>query len=200
MPRHARRESSGATSALVDHGPLGGLCILRGCMPSKALIASSDAPSDARDARALGSQRPGHRASTCRFVARRKRGLVKEFADYRIDGHRDVSALRRRGAVPLAHGAGRRRRRRARSAERSSSRPAASSRPRRYAGLAETGYIDSDAALELERIPESAIVFGGGYTACELGQFFARMGAPDDDSDSQRPSADRRVTTTSATR
>ncbi|MGA7570000.1 MAG: FAD-dependent oxidoreductase, partial [Candidatus Aquilonibacter sp.] len=33
----------GASVALVDHGPLGGLCILRGCMPSKAFLASSDA-------------------------------------------------------------------------------------------------------------------------------------------------------------
>ena len=45
-------------------------------------------------------------------------------------------------------------------------------------GLAETGYIDSDAALELRALPESLIVLGGGYVACELGQFFARMGVP----------------------
>ena len=37
--------------------------------------------------------------------------------------------------------------------------------------------VDSDAVLELESIPESVVVFGGGYTACELGQFLARMGA-----------------------
>ena len=44
----------GCDVALVDSGPLGGLCILRGCMPSKALIASSDAAQDARDAGVLG--------------------------------------------------------------------------------------------------------------------------------------------------
>ena len=44
-------------------------------------------------------------------------------------------------------------------------------------GLADTGYLDSDAVLELERIPKSVVVLGGGYTACELGQFFSRMGA-----------------------
>jgi pyruvate/2-oxoglutarate dehydrogenase complex dihydrolipoamide dehydrogenase (E3) component len=43
-------------------------------------------------------------------------------------------------------------------------------------GLAEAGYLDTDTVLELERVPESAIVFGGGYTACELGQFLARTG------------------------
>ncbi len=44
-------------------------------------------------------------------------------------------------------------------------------------GLAESGYLDSDAVLELERIPKSVVVLGGGYTACELGQFLSRMGA-----------------------
>ena len=50
----------GATVALVDHGPLGGLCILRGCMPSKTLIASSDLVADIRDGAELG--RHGRRA------------------------------------------------------------------------------------------------------------------------------------------
>jgi pyruvate/2-oxoglutarate dehydrogenase complex dihydrolipoamide dehydrogenase (E3) component len=31
--------------------------------------------------------------------------------------------------------------------------------------------------LDFERIPRSVVVLGGGYTACELGQFLARMGA-----------------------
>ncbi|MCL5258404.1 MAG: FAD-dependent oxidoreductase, partial [Firmicutes bacterium] len=44
----------GADVALVDRGPLGGLCILRGCMPSKTLLASSDALQDMRDAAELG--------------------------------------------------------------------------------------------------------------------------------------------------
>ena len=32
----------GASVAIVDKGPLGGLCILKGCMPSKTLLRSSD--------------------------------------------------------------------------------------------------------------------------------------------------------------
>ena len=33
---------AGADVAIVDQGPLGGLCILRGCMPSKAILRSSE--------------------------------------------------------------------------------------------------------------------------------------------------------------
>src|SRR5689334_14260033 len=75
----------GCDAALVDHGPLGGLCILRGCMPSKAFLASSDALADAREAHELGIGI--ERVTTdMPFIAARKRSLVKDFADYRIDG------------------------------------------------------------------------------------------------------------------
>jgi pyruvate/2-oxoglutarate dehydrogenase complex dihydrolipoamide dehydrogenase (E3) component len=34
--------AAGANGAIVDHGPLSGLCILLGCVPSKALLRSAD--------------------------------------------------------------------------------------------------------------------------------------------------------------
>jgi pyruvate/2-oxoglutarate dehydrogenase complex dihydrolipoamide dehydrogenase (E3) component len=42
--------------------------------------------------------------------------------------------------------------------------------------LHETGYITSDDALTLTRLPKSLIVLGGGPIACEFAQFFARFG------------------------
>src|SRR5690242_15849086 len=75
----------GADVALVDQGPLGGLCILRGCMPSKALIASSDAAYDVREAGELGVH-AGQVSIDFPHIMRRKRRLVKGFADYRIEG------------------------------------------------------------------------------------------------------------------
>jgi pyruvate/2-oxoglutarate dehydrogenase complex dihydrolipoamide dehydrogenase (E3) component len=47
-----------------------------------------------------------------------------------------------------------------------------------FPGLKETGYIESDQALELEAPPKSLIVLGGGYVGSELGQFYARIGVP----------------------
>ncbi len=40
----------------------------------------------------------------------------------------------------------------------------------------ETGYLTSDDALALKRLPKSLLVLGGGPTACEFAQFFARFG------------------------
>ena len=163
----------GASVALIDHGPLGGLCILRGCMPSKTLLASSDAIADMREAVELGIH-AGDITVDFPYIMRRKAELIRSFADYRIEGLRQF---------PLYEG----------PARFLSSREVEAAgavleadkfiiatgsvvAPAAVPGLAETGFIDSDAALELHELPRSLTVLGGGYVACELGQFFARMG------------------------
>src|ERR1700730_68802 len=75
----------GATVALVDHGPLGGLCILRGCMPSKTLLATSDLLADIRESEVLGVQTDAPKIDYAHVMAR-KREVIKGFADYRIEG------------------------------------------------------------------------------------------------------------------
>lgn len=165
----------GCDVAMVDVGPLGGLCILRGCMPSKALIASSDAIYDAREAEQLGIGVTGLRADIPAIFAR-KRMLVKEFADYRVEGIERfplyMGPARFLSPTELAVGDGG-------VVEANHFVIATGSvvPPAALAGLVETGYVDTDGVLELERIPESVVVLGGGYTACELGQFLSRMGA-----------------------
>ena len=42
--------------------------------------------------------------------------------------------------------------------------------------LDDVGFITSDDALALKRLPKSLIVLGGGAIACEFAQFFARFG------------------------
>jgi mercuric reductase len=44
-------------------------------------------------------------------------------------------------------------------------------------GLAETGYLTSTSALELDELPGSLIVVGGNYVGLEMGQSFARLGS-----------------------
>jgi pyruvate/2-oxoglutarate dehydrogenase complex dihydrolipoamide dehydrogenase (E3) component len=165
----------GCDVALVDKGPLGGLCILRGCMPSKAFLATSDALADVRDARALGIE-SGALTIDMPFVAARKRGLVKSFADYRIEGIEKfplyLGPARFLSATELLVGEST-----VLEAPKFIIATGSIVSPSALPGLRETGFVDSDAVLEFEAIPESVVVLGGGYTACELGQFLARMGA-----------------------
>lgn len=166
---------TGCDAALVDHGPLGGLCILRGCMPSKALLASSDALHRIRASAELGVH-VGDVGADMPFIAARKRRLVREFADYRIEGIETFPLYRGHARFlsphELAVGDDTVLR-----AEHFVIATGSTVAPPRVNGLADAAALDSDAILELEAVPQSAIVLGGGYTACELGQFLARLGA-----------------------
>ncbi len=165
----------GATVALVDRGPLGGLCILKGCMPSKTLLASSDAVHDMRAAAELGVHAAGITIDVAQIIAR-KRELIKGFADYRIEGIETfpiymgdatfLSPLELQvGTDTILEGK--------KFVVSTGSIVAAPALP----GLLEAGYFDSDQALDRQTIPKRLVVLGGGYVACELGQYFARMGA-----------------------
>src|SRR5690554_6216896 len=73
----------GLSVAVVDGAAeLGGLCILRGCMPSKTLIESANRLRAMRRASEFGL-----RARQLEFrteeIAERKRKLIAEFAEYR---------------------------------------------------------------------------------------------------------------------
>lgn len=163
----------GASVAIVDRGPLGGLCILRGCMPSKTLLATSDAAYEIDHAGELGVV-ANRAAIDFPFVMARKKEIIDGFTDYRraaIDTFpvfmgeaRFESPTELRVGETVLH---------ARSFVIGTGSVVA---PPVIPGLAEAGFIDSDAALELDRPPKSMIVLGGGYVSTELGQFFARIG------------------------
>ena len=80
----------GLSTAVIDGSDtLGGLCILRGCMPSKALIESSNRSRDIREASEFGLH-PDEPGVDLPAIIKRKRRLVDDFASYRqeqlVDG------------------------------------------------------------------------------------------------------------------
>jgi pyruvate/2-oxoglutarate dehydrogenase complex dihydrolipoamide dehydrogenase (E3) component len=164
--------------AIVDGADkLGGLCILRGCMPSKTLIYSAEVLHLAQNAAKFGLQIDGARADM-KAVHERKLRIIGEFAEHREKGltdgrfaiHRAMARFRDAHTVELSSGD-------VLTADRimigTGSRVAWPSIP----GLAGSGVWTSDDVLELDFLPESVIVLGGGIVACELAQFLARMGS-----------------------
>ena len=164
----------GASVAIVDHGPLGGLCILRGCMPSKTLLATSDLLEEIREGAALGVT-AGEPKLDMHHVIERKRSVIEGFASYRremlatfpiFEGFaRFESATRLLVGTDVAL-----------DANRFVIATGSVVAPPAVTGLTEAGFVDSDDVLDSEKLPESAIVLGGGYVGVELGQFFARAG------------------------
>ena len=166
----------GASIALIDHGPLGGLCILRGCMPSKTLLRSSELAQEVRESKELGID-AGDPKIDFRYIMERKKRIIKGFADYREEGIRTfplyIGRARFLNESTIQVGDDARLR-----AKKFIIATGSVTAPPVIEGLAEAGYIDSDQALELEAAPKSLVVLGGGYVAAELGQFFYRIGVP----------------------
>jgi pyruvate/2-oxoglutarate dehydrogenase complex dihydrolipoamide dehydrogenase (E3) component len=159
----------------VDQGPLGGLCILRGCMPSKTLLATADLMHDIGNAGALAI-RVDRPTLDYRALAARKRELVRGWADYRIAGIETFPVFH--GAAYFESPTTLRAGDEVLYAPRFVIATGSSVAPAAIPGLVEAGFIDSDAALDLEQPPKSLVVLGGGYVGSELGQFFHRAGVP----------------------
>jgi len=167
--------NAGADVAIVDHGPLGGLCILRGCMPTKTILRSADILSLMRRAGEFGLLPVEARANLAAIMARKER-LVRDFAGYRIEQLRDPRFTLYEEVATLV--SPREVRAGDQGLEADSFIIATGSSPGHVPvpGLDEVGYITSDDALELRQQPESMLVLGGGPVAVELAQFFQRLG------------------------
>ncbi|MDQ2857135.1 MAG: FAD-dependent oxidoreductase [Candidatus Eremiobacteraeota bacterium] len=164
----------GASVAFVDRGPLGGLCILRGCMPSKTLLASSDLAYDVAEGGELGIHADAPSIDLAHIFSRKRR-IIAGFADYRIEAIKSFPLYEGAASFEGPH--------RLRVGEdvvlEAKNFVVATGSvvsPPALPGLAEAGFIDSDAVLERDRLPASVAVLGGGYVGSELGQFMARMG------------------------
>jgi len=171
--------SLGKRVAIVDGAKkLGGLCILKGCMPSKTLLYSTEVLHLAKKGKIFGLKIPTASADMKALHARKKK-IIGAFADYRAraleNGKYDVYRSHARfidpHSVALADG-------RILTAEKFLIGTGSKvSVPAAVPGLAATPFWTSDDVLDLDFVPESVIVLGGGIVACELAQFLRRIGS-----------------------
>ncbi|MCB2227296.1 MAG: NAD(P)/FAD-dependent oxidoreductase [Desulfarculaceae bacterium] len=160
---------SGAKVAMVEGSRLGGLCILAGCMPSKTLLHSA-AEVKRLQVSGLAAYPEIHQYTrgVVNYLATGRDAAVKAKAAKGlevIEGRAKVSGphelivegrVLSAKSIVIATG----------STEQVPPVP----------GLAESGFLDSDAFMRLEALPASLVVLGGGTQAVELAQFSARMG------------------------
>ncbi len=168
--------TAGHRTVVIESGEeLGGLCILRGCMPTKALLHAADVRFQAGRSQLWGLE-PGAIDFDFQAVMRRKTAMVEAFASYRRgqlqDGRfeliRGLAKFRDPYTLELDNGqtvtAGH-------FMISTGSRVANLPLP----GLSKIGCMTSNDALQLESLPKSIIVLGGGAVALEFAQFFARF-------------------------
>ncbi len=171
----------GARTVVIEGGAeVGGLCILRGCMPSKSLLESAHRWYDIKRAREFGLEvKPVEVHMEC--IQERKKHLIGEFAAYRQKQLRKGKFTFIRGyasfldAETLLIERGRKKELLTASTFIVATGSVITRIP--VLGLWETGCLTSDTALDMETIPKRLAVLGGGVIAVELGQFFARVGS-----------------------
>ncbi|MCR5860611.1 bifunctional organomercurial lyase/mercury(II) reductase MerBA [Mesorhizobium sp. J428] len=167
----------GAQVALIGSGTIGGTCVNIGCVPSKALIRAAETLHNARAATRFAGITAEAELIDWRGTVRQKDALVSELRQakyvdllpayngiaYRdgparlVDGGVAVNGTHLpAGKIIIATGA----------------RPAVPAIP----GIDTVPYLTSTTALDLEALPRSLLVIGGGYIGAELAQMFARAG------------------------
>jgi pyruvate/2-oxoglutarate dehydrogenase complex dihydrolipoamide dehydrogenase (E3) component len=167
----------GLKTAVIEGGEeVGGLCILRGCMPTKALLYAAEVMHLTRHAATWGVQ-AGPVSFDFKAVMARKDSLIQDFASYRVqqlnqgrfEFIRATATFVDPHTVELSGG---RRVTGRHFVVATGSRVAPSPLPQ----LEALECLTSDTALRLERLPRSLIVLGGGAVALEFAQFFSRFG------------------------
>ncbi len=167
----------GLRTVVIEGGrEVGGLCILRGCMPTKALLYAAEVKHLAEHAATWGIQIPEVRFDFAQVMAR-KNAMIADFAGYRrqqLESGR-FKFLRATARFVDPHTVELDNGQRLTSAHfvlSTGSVVAAPPLPQ----LGALGMLDSDQAMALERLPKSLIMLGGGAVAVEFAQFFARFG------------------------
>lgn len=167
----------GAHVALVGHGTVGGTCVNTGCVPSKNLIRAAEAHHQIEEASRFAGIGGKAQVRDWHAIRRHKDELVASLRQAKyvdlLPEYNTIAYLEgwarltsagvtvdgtpiKADKLVIATGAS----------------PALPPIP----GIDSLPSLTSTAALELERLPRSLLVLGGGYIGCELGQMFARLG------------------------
>ncbi len=176
---HAARVASRQSKriALIEGGDdFGGLCILRGCMPTKAMLRSAEVLQLVRGAAELAIDVTEPTVDWKGVVERRTR-LVREFADFRLDAARALPNVEIiRGSASFESPSALRVNGRVLTATKFVIATGSVVWKPNVPGLHEVGFLTSDDAQTLSALPKSLLVFGGGAVAMEFSQLFQRFG------------------------
>ncbi|MCY4635839.1 MAG: dihydrolipoyl dehydrogenase [Acidobacteria bacterium] len=176
----------GVRVTLIDEAPRpGGVCLYRGCMPSKALLHAAKVVTDARAAAAWGVSFGDPTIDVARLRAWKDDVVAKLTGGLALlSRQRKVAFVQGRASFEDAHTlrvtpTGNDAADGVRTIAFEHAIVATGSRPARPAALAldDSRVLDSTRALDLDRVPASLLVVGGGYIGLELGTVYAALGA-----------------------
>jgi dihydrolipoamide dehydrogenase len=170
----------GLSVALVDEeANPGGVCLYRGCIPSKALLHVAKLLEEARHASAWGVSFGEPRIDLDRLRGYKDQVIGKLTGGTgRLASQRKITYVQGRASIVDAHTFSVRGAAGERTVRFEHGILATGSVPSRVPGLPESPRIlDSTGALDLPDVPGRLLVIGGGYIGLELGSVYAALGS-----------------------
>jgi len=171
-----RAAELGKRVALIEKDKVGGTCLHRGCIPTKALLHAAELADQAREGENFGVRTtldgidmPGVNAYKDKVVSRLYRGLTGLVGSRHIDTIEGDGRLASPTAVQVGDSV----------IEGAHVVLASGSQARSLPGLDIDGQrvITSDQALTLDRVPASAVILGGGVIGVEFASVWRSFGA-----------------------
>jgi len=167
-----RAAQLGARTAIVEKGRLGGTCLVRGCIPTKAMLQSSELYTMIRRGGEYGVV-----ADSVRFDMRAANRRRDQVVDQLVKG---VEGLMKANGITLVQGAARLEKggftAGGQHYDAADVVVATGSVPARIPLKGVEHTIDSDGILALDEVPETMAVIGGGVVGMEWGALFAALG------------------------
>lgn len=177
-----RAAQLGLSTCVVEKDPfLGGTCLHRGCIPTKALLHTADVLQQARESAKIGvicadvslDLKAAH-AHKRKVVTKNAKGIEFLFRKNKVSWVQGTGSLRGGSKVEVTRADG--------TSEMLEARfilLATGSRCGDLPHVKADGerIINSDHALELQQVPESLLVLGAGAVGMEFASIFARYGA-----------------------
>ncbi|HYA98729.1 MAG TPA: mercuric reductase [Ktedonobacteraceae bacterium] len=173
---------AGWKTAIIERIHVGGTCINEGCTPTKTMVASARVAYLTRRAADYGVE-TGPILVDMKVVRERKRDIVESFrsgSERRIESAQGVDLLMgearfvEQKVVEVQLNTGE-----TRLLTASTIFINAGARPSipPIDGIHNVPTLDSTSIMELDRVPEHLLIFGGSYIALEFGQMFRRFGS-----------------------
>jgi mercuric reductase len=162
---------------MIERSEVGGTCVNEGCIPSKALLAAAEARHVAGDQRFPGINTAATAAVQLAAVVGSKDAIVRDLRrDKYVDLAREHDWNIVRGTARFAPGPVLEVNGRTIEAEHYLVATGSAPFVPIIDGLGNVPYLTSASAMQLQDLPESLVVLGGGSVGLELGQLFARLG------------------------
>lgn len=176
-----RAADLGKSVILIDKDEtLGGVCLNRGCIPSKALLHLARVKSESAEVKSFGLTFPEPEWDL---------EAVKQWKNERVVGRltKGISALAKARKVQVVTGSGVFKTPNSIEVSQSDGTVevtfddaiiAVGSHPTKIPGFPEDPRImDSTSALDLDGVPENLLIIGGGYIGLEMGTIYSALGS-----------------------